>query len=186
MLSLRGCLKSSRRCESVEHDAKACDVDHSLRRLHCVFVAFAESAIATEPSEASLYNPGQTSDLESALPSFDDLHSCESVRRLPVARKSTRRVLPHAEIVIHGAPGRELPRKKAPLATGAEQIENRVDHSSNIGCARAVHRAEPLATVGRVVPKLRRSNPWDSHCLSLLSFTNPQNVEATFSNTLLN
>jgi hypothetical protein len=66
-------LKSSRRCESVEHDANACDVDHRLGSLHCVFVVFAESAIAAEPSKASLYNPGQASDLESALPSFDDL-----------------------------------------------------------------------------------------------------------------
>src|SRR4029077_18205912 len=45
-------------------------------------------------------------------------------------------VLPRPEIVIHGAPGWKLPRKKTPLAAGAQQIENRVDHSTNIGCAR--------------------------------------------------
>jgi hypothetical protein len=45
-------------------------------------------------------------------------------------------VLPDAEIVIHGTPGWKLPGKKAPLAAGAQQIENRVDHSTNIGCAR--------------------------------------------------
>jgi hypothetical protein len=44
-----------------------------LRRLHCVFVIFAESAIAAEPSEAPLHDPGQAGDLEGALPSFDDL-----------------------------------------------------------------------------------------------------------------
>src|SRR5579859_6569372 len=45
-------------------------------------------------------------------------------------------VLPHAEIVVHGAPGWKLPWKKTPLTAGAKQIENRVDHSTNIGCAR--------------------------------------------------
>jgi hypothetical protein len=70
---LRGRLKSSRRCESVEHDANACDVDHSLRRLHCVFVVFAESTIAAEPSEAPLRDPSEARYLEGARPSFDDL-----------------------------------------------------------------------------------------------------------------
>ena len=41
--------------------------------LHGVFVIFAESAIAAEPSEAPLHDPGQVRDLEGALPSFDDL-----------------------------------------------------------------------------------------------------------------
>ena len=40
--------------------------------LHGVFVIFAESAIAAEPSEAPLHDPGQVRDL-GALPSFDDL-----------------------------------------------------------------------------------------------------------------
>lgn len=71
--ALRGRLKSLRRCGSVDHDANACDVFHSLQRLHCIFVVFAESAITAEPSEGSLYNPGQARDLESALPLFDDL-----------------------------------------------------------------------------------------------------------------
>jgi hypothetical protein len=72
-VELRRRLKSSRRCESVEHDANACDVDHSLRRLHCVFVVFAESTIAAEPSEAPLHDSSEARDLEGALPSFDDL-----------------------------------------------------------------------------------------------------------------
>jgi hypothetical protein len=40
--------------------------------LHHVFVVFAESAIAAEPSESSFHYPGQARDLEGALPSFDD------------------------------------------------------------------------------------------------------------------
>ena len=43
-------------------------------------------------------------------------------------------VLPRAETVIHGAPGWKLPRKKAPLTAGAQQIENSVDHNTHIGC----------------------------------------------------
>ena len=65
--------KAHARCESIKQDANGCNVDHGLRRLHRVFVVFAESAIATEPSEASLHDPGQARDLEGALPSFDDL-----------------------------------------------------------------------------------------------------------------
>ena len=45
-------------------------------------------------------------------------------------------VLPSPEIVIHGPPVGKLPRKKTPLAAGAQQIENRVDHSTKIGGAR--------------------------------------------------
>jgi hypothetical protein len=66
-------LKSFTPVRVVEHDANACDVDHSLRRLHCVFVVFAESTIVAEPSEASLHDPSGARDLEGALPSFDDL-----------------------------------------------------------------------------------------------------------------
>jgi hypothetical protein len=47
----RGCLKSFTPVESIEHDANGSNVDHGLRRLHRVFIVFAESAIATEPSE---------------------------------------------------------------------------------------------------------------------------------------
>jgi hypothetical protein len=65
--------KVQRRCESIEHDANGCNVDHGLPRLHGVFVIFAESAIAAQPSEAPLHDPGQAHDLEGALPSFDDL-----------------------------------------------------------------------------------------------------------------
>jgi hypothetical protein len=44
-------------------------------------------------------------------------------------------VFPHPEIVIHGAPGWKLAWKKTPLAAGAQQIENHVDHGTNIGGA---------------------------------------------------
>jgi len=52
---------------------RGCNIDHGLRRLHSVFVVFAETAIASEPSEAPLHDPGQARDLECALPSFNDL-----------------------------------------------------------------------------------------------------------------
>src|ERR1700730_11218109 len=38
-------------------------------------------------------------------------------------------VFQYMEIVIHGAPGGKLARKKTPLAAGAQQIEDRVDDS---------------------------------------------------------
>jgi hypothetical protein len=59
--------------ESVEHNADGRDVDHDFRSLDHVFVVFAESAIAAEPSEAALHNPGKASDLEGSLPPLDDL-----------------------------------------------------------------------------------------------------------------
>jgi hypothetical protein len=59
--------------ESVEHNADGRDVDHGFRCLEHVFVVFAESAIAAEPSEAALHNPGKASDLEGTLSSLDDL-----------------------------------------------------------------------------------------------------------------
>jgi hypothetical protein len=58
-VELRRRLKSSRRCESVEHDANACDVEDSLRRLHCVFVVFGESTVVAELSEAPLHDPSE-------------------------------------------------------------------------------------------------------------------------------
>jgi len=45
----------------------------SFRRLHCVFVVFAEWTIAAEPSEGALHDPSEARDLAGALPSFDDL-----------------------------------------------------------------------------------------------------------------
>jgi hypothetical protein len=65
--------KFSRWGEPVEHDADGCDIDQSLRRLHHIFVVFAESAIAAKPSKAALHNPGQAGDLECALLALDDL-----------------------------------------------------------------------------------------------------------------
>ena len=62
----------SRRGEPVEHDADGCDIDQGFRRLHQIFVVFAESAIAPEPSKAALHNPGQSGDLECTLLAFDD------------------------------------------------------------------------------------------------------------------
>lgn len=47
-------------------------VDHGLRRLYHVFVVFAESTIAAEPSEAAFHYPCQTRNLETPLPSFGD------------------------------------------------------------------------------------------------------------------
>jgi hypothetical protein len=49
--------KFSRRSEPVEHEADGCDVDQGRRRLDHIFVVFAESAIAAEPSKAALHNP---------------------------------------------------------------------------------------------------------------------------------
>jgi hypothetical protein len=38
--------------------------------LESISLLFAESAIGAEPNEAALHDPGQTRDLEGALPSF--------------------------------------------------------------------------------------------------------------------
>src|SRR5467141_3267171 len=49
------------------------DFDECLRALHAVLVVLAQSSIAAKPGEAALHNPGETRDLERALPAFDDL-----------------------------------------------------------------------------------------------------------------
>ena len=41
--------------------------------LHAISVVFAEPAIPTEPSETAFYDPGQSGDLEGALPTCQGL-----------------------------------------------------------------------------------------------------------------
>src|SRR5271166_5835072 len=72
-LHLRGCVKVSSRCETVENKACCSDVDKRLRSLHAVLVVLTQASIAAKPSEAALYNPGEACDLERTLPTFDDL-----------------------------------------------------------------------------------------------------------------
>lgn len=97
-------------------------------------------------------------------------------------------VLPRTEIVIHGAPGWKLARKETPLAAGAQQIEDRVDHGPNIGGAWPPAGVGLPATAGRAVPMLRRSHPWHKDCLALSIFAKPSvaaEMAWNFSNTLL-
>ena len=63
-------------------------------------------------------------------------------------------VLPHAEIVVHGAPGWKLPWKKTPLTAGAKQIENRVDHSTNMGNGNDSRQNGPFGLRGSNSPLL--------------------------------
>ena len=72
-LVVRGCLKVSSRCETVENKACCSDVDKRLRSLHAILVVLTQASIAAKPSEAALYNPGEACDLEGTLPTFDDL-----------------------------------------------------------------------------------------------------------------
>src|SRR5215472_6316796 len=41
-------------------------------------------------------------------------------------------MLPRAEIVIHGAPCREVSGKQAPLTAGPQQIEDRVEYGTEV------------------------------------------------------
>ena len=96
--------------------------------------------------------------------------SCELPHRFLVAGESIHRsssTCGNSEIVVHGAPGWKLPRKKTPLTAGAKQIESRVLITARI--RRLPGRAAGKS--GRAVPTLRRSRPWHSDCLALSSFT---------------
>src|SRR5271165_334070 len=72
-LHLRGCVKVSSRCETVENKACCSDVDRRLRSLHAVLVVLTQASIAAKPSEAALCNPGEACDLGHTLLTFDDL-----------------------------------------------------------------------------------------------------------------
>ena len=71
---VRGCARRvrPRRGEAVEHEADRRDVDHSFRGLHPILVVLAETAVAAQPREAALDDPGQPFDLEGALAALGD------------------------------------------------------------------------------------------------------------------
>jgi hypothetical protein len=45
--------------------------------------------------------------------------------------------VPQAEVIMHGASGRQVLGQRAPLAAGAEQIHHAVDHLAQIDAALA-------------------------------------------------
>jgi hypothetical protein len=73
LVALRGCLKSSGRCQPIQHQSNGGDVDHRLRGLHRVFVVFAHSTVAPEPGKTPFHNPREASDLERSLSSLHNV-----------------------------------------------------------------------------------------------------------------
>src|SRR5688572_2598336 len=62
-----GVREGSGRSEAVQHEADRRDVDHRLGRPHLVLVVPGEAAVAAEPGEAALHDPGRPDDAEGAL-----------------------------------------------------------------------------------------------------------------------
>jgi hypothetical protein len=70
---IRGCLRSSSRCEPVQHQSNRGNINHRLRSLHRVLVVFAKPPVAPEPRKRPLHNPRQARNLERPLSSLDNL-----------------------------------------------------------------------------------------------------------------
>src|SRR5690242_18974577 len=58
---------------TVQHEPRGSDIDHQFRRLHAIFVIFAEPTIPAEPGKAAFDDPRQSGDLESTLPPLHEL-----------------------------------------------------------------------------------------------------------------
>lgn len=60
-------------CEAIQHEAKGCNTEHGLGRLHGVFIVFAQATVATEPCKAAFDDPSKAGNLERSLVSFHNL-----------------------------------------------------------------------------------------------------------------
>jgi len=94
------------------------------------------------------------------------------------------RVPPSTEVVIDGAPGRELARKESPLAASAQQIKDRVQDGTKLGCAWPSTgqrcRQERCKQRPRCIAQVRRI----ASCFWQSPVSDP-NDPVHFSNTLL-